>query len=287
MKTWWKKQFCFLESYLTEKPENWAWLFRETSEFLTKSTIHMCVFFSFQLGLWHERCPLGGPPHRAGAPRPARPHTHRLPAHQLRAHGLRPSVLHIPGTMWWEALRFGIEKAYSRRPSPLPAEFREELLFGDTLIRHFKVINQASPGPPLSPQNLGMKRFFFRTENRIFHITYSMVSSATYSFSRISSSFCSEHWPSLPRRPPEGRPQAVPRRPLHLREGGGGGHGKEDTGVYMGKGVCFYLRRSRQVIERWELLLLGEDYFEVMTFEVMNKGQGQLWFFTFSLHLPL
>ncbi len=36
----------------------------------------------------------------------------------------------------------------------------------------------------------------------------------------------------------------------------------------------FYLRRSRQVIERWELLLLllllllGEDYFEVMTLEL-------------------
>ena len=40
----------------------------------------------------------------------------------------------------------------------------------------------------------------------------------------------------------------------------------------------FYLRRSRHVIERWELLLLlGGDYFEVMTSEVdQTKGQGQL-----------
>ncbi len=32
---------------------------------------------------------------------------------------------------------------------------------------------------------------------------------------------------------------------------------------------CFYLRRNRQVIERWELLLLLLlDYFEVMTLKV-------------------
>ncbi len=42
----------------------------------------------------------------------------------------------------------------------------------------------------------------------------------------------------------------------------------------------FYLRRSRQVIERWELLLLlllllllGGDYFEVMTLEVDQLDQ--------------
>ncbi len=51
-------------------------------------------------------------------------------------------------------------------------------------------------------------------------------------------------------------------------------------GVGRTNGSYFYLRRSRQVIEWWELLLLlGGDYFEVMTLKVdirSRSTQGQL-----------
>ncbi len=138
--------FLFSWIYLTKPWKLSMAFFLSPLNFWQKSKV-TCVFSPLQLGLRHERCPLGGPPHRAGAPRPARPHTHRLPAHQLRAHGLRPSVLHIPGTMWWEALRFGIEKA----------EFREELLFGDKLILHYKP-SFRRPSP--LPAELGNEKLF-------------------------------------------------------------------------------------------------------------------------------
>ncbi len=53
----------------------------------------------------------------------------------------------------------------------------------------------------------------------------------------------------------------------------------------------FYLRRSRQVIERWELLLLlllllGEDYFEVMTSEVGQRSRSTFLDVQYPLHVP-
>ncbi len=48
----------------------------------------------------------------------------------------------------------------------------------------------------------------------------------------------------------------------------------------------FYLQQSRQVIERWELLLLGGDYFEVMTLKLI-LSQGQLFLVEITFIFPL
>ncbi len=116
-----------------------------------------------------------------------------------------------------------------------------------------------------------------------------MVSSTTYSFSRIYSSPRAEHGPPLPRRPPEGRPQAVPRRPLHLREGGGRGHRKEDPGVYIqgGKerGLVFLFVSCSSVVHTFRVnkhfmeLICQFCYLEAFFDDFVLAAKGSLDFF--------
>ncbi len=75
---------------------------------------------------------------------------------------------------------------------------------------------------------------------------------------------------------------------------GGGGRERPLLCNQGGRPTClsphnFYLRRSRQVIKRWKLLLLLlGDCFEVMTLKVdlQGQGQGQLLLLSSLLYLP-